>query len=323
MGTALGVRGVFETRTPGDMPLSDPRQAEFTLSPSPSPGGAGPWAVWFRKFFVRGVAFLLPTVLTIWLIMSVYGFFQYRIAEPINAGIRYLIVQVTPWPEATEEEIIRTGAMLESEQLWVGKGDPRNDPWLDQETRRRKLEIVWSQYAFPLDLIGLLIAVVLTCVVGALVGSFIGHRLVAKCEGFLLKVPFIKQVYPSVKQVTSFLVGSDNPQMRFRKVVAVEYPRKGMWSLGLVTGDTLRTVSEKAGQECVTLFVPNSPTPFTGYVIVVPRKDTIELSMRIEEALRFIVSGGVIVPRSESGQRVDTGDGLLEGAPVNPEASAG
>jgi len=113
-------------------------------------------------------------------------------------------------------------------------------------------------------------------------------------------VPLVKQVYPSVKQVTDFLVGgSDDQKMSFNRVVAVEYPRKGLWSIGLVTGSTMQSIQDRTGRACMTIFVPSSPTPFTGYVIIVPREDTIDLSVTIEEALRFTISGGVVIPPSQ------------------------
>jgi uncharacterized membrane protein len=75
----------------------------------------------------------------------------------------------------------------------------------------------------------------------------------------------------------------------------VEYPRKGIWSVGFLTGDPLQSIQQKI-PDSVTIFIPSSPTPFTGYTITVPRKDTIDLPMTVEEAIRFAVSGGVLVP---------------------------
>jgi uncharacterized membrane protein len=115
----------------------------------------------------------------------------------------------------------------------------------------------------------------------------------------MTRVPIIKQIYPSVKQVVNFIVGDADTKVRFNRVVAVEYPRKGMWSLGLVTGETMRNIQNAAGQPCNTVFIPSSPTPFTGYVITVPTEDTVELNISIDEALRFTVSGGVVVPDSQ------------------------
>jgi uncharacterized membrane protein len=82
----------------------------------------------------------------------------------------------------------------------------------------------------------------------------------------------------------------------FSRVVAVEYPRKGIWSLGFVTGSGFEKVASVVRREFLTVFVATSPTPFTGFVITVPKKLTIDLDMTIEEAFRFIVSGGVIAP---------------------------
>lgn len=234
--------------------------------------------------------------------MAAYGFFQQRIANPINAKIRHLIVSHTPWPPIIEQEVEDFKETLSNDQMkeWKKSQDgEQNRQWLRHAARLEKIEVWWGQYAIFLDMIGLIIAVILTYVAGALFGSFVGKRLILRGETLILKMPLIKQVYPSVKQVTDFLVGSEEQRMHFNRVVAVEYPRKGLWSIGLVTGDTMRAISAKAGQPCMTVFVPSSPTPFTGYVITVPREDTIDLSVSIEDALRFTVSGGVIVPKTQ------------------------
>jgi uncharacterized membrane protein len=97
-----------------------------------------------------------------------------------------------------------------------------------------------------------------------------------------------------VKQLVDFLF-SENETPRFSGVVAVEYPRKGIWSVGFMTGESLKTIEDKL-PDSVTIFIPSSPTPFTGYTITVPKKDTIDLPLTVEEAIRFAVSGGVLVP---------------------------
>jgi len=114
-----------------------------------------------------------------------------------------------------------------------------------------------------------------------------------------LNTPVMRRVYPYVKQVTNFILPPEEQAQRFSGVVAVEYPRKGVWSLGFVTGEGLRSVVERLGSEFLTVMVPTSPTPVTGWVITVPKADTIALDMTVEEALRFIVSAGVIAPDGE------------------------
>ena len=83
------------------------------------------------------------------------------------------------------------------------------------------------------------------------------------------------------------------------RVVAVEYPRKGIWSIGFVTGSGIKKIVDNERKEFLTILIPTSPTPFTGFIIMVPKKHTIDLDMTIEQALRFAVSGGVITPGVE------------------------
>jgi uncharacterized membrane protein len=118
-------------------------------------------------------------------------------------------------------------------------------------------------------------------------------------EKFIMNMPFLRRVYPYVKQVTDFLFTQDGQKKLFSRVVAVEYPRKGIWSIGFVTGSGLGEVAGNVKKEFITVLIPTAPTPFTGFIIMVPKKLTIELNMTIEEAFRFIVSGGVITPGSK------------------------
>lgn len=258
----------------------------------------------FRHFFFRGLTILLPSILTIWLLIAAYDFVQTNIAQPINRGTRELIVQAMPWPRVMASQIEAHKQVIRAnpERLaaWEDAGGEANQYWLRRDTRRELIRQWWNKYRVVLDLFGLLAAILVIYFVGAVVGSFIGRRLIDRGEKLLKKVPLVGQVYPSVKQVTEFFFGSEKEKrLRFNRVVAVEYPRKGLWSIGLVTGDTLRSIQEQSGGECVTIFVPSSPTPFTGYVITALVKDTIALSATIEEALRFTISGGVIVPEAE------------------------
>lgn len=262
----------------------------------------------FRHFFLRGLAIVLPSVLTLWIVFVTYQFVQVRIAAPINSGVRSLFLAVSPLPVVVEEELI-------AEQHRLREGiDPQaarrsvDRRWVVQEIRRQKVESFWRSYAFPLDLIGLALAVVMIYLAGAGLGSFIGRRLYLRGEEYFHRLPLIKHVYPSVKQVTEFLVGpadEEGPErINFSRVVAVEYPRKGIWSVGLVTGPTMIRIQERAGRPCVTVFIPSSPTPFTGYVITVPEDDTIDLPISIEQALRFCVSGGVLLPPQQDAAKI-------------------
>ena len=256
----------------------------------------------FRQFFFRGLGILLPTVLTIWILVAVYGFVNERIADPINRGVRQFVLRATPGPSVSEAELREFERNLSPEQLRAWRAAGLSPAWVRMQARRQALREWWNRASIGswavLDLIGLLLAIMLIYAVGLLLGGYLGRRLYRRGEELLKRLPLFKQVYPYVKQVTDFFVG-DEDKMQFNQVVAVEYPRKGIWSVALVTGGTMHTIEGRATQPCYTLFVPSSPTPFTGYVITVPVADTIDLPISIDDALRFTVSGGVIVPPHE------------------------
>ena len=276
------------------------------------------------RFIIRGMATLLPAVLTLWLLVFAYGFVRDKIAAPINWGVQGIVIQFTDWPVPTDEDF---ADVWQSEEILTAT---QRDAWIDQsagfeglsdrelrekrllwmkgqpeiimDARRVQLEKKWNSIAIGqwqvLDLIGLIIAVILFYFAGALVNNVIGRQLKLHGEKLIDRVPLIRRVYPAVKQVTDFFFGdNEEEKMKFNRVVAVEYPRKGLYSVGLVTGDTMRSIENAMGEPCLTVFVPSSPTPFTGYVITVPQKDTIDLGISIEE---FAVSGGVLVPPSQT-----------------------
>jgi len=302
----------------------------------------------FRQFFLRGLAILLPTVLTIWLLSVSYQFVQVRIAGPINQGVKALIVDFSPLPTATDKDYDEAVEALSGTQKddWSKVDDDlrrslggeytaarriehrrnwmRSQQEIEQSVRTAVVERWWDSYTIGtwavMDLIGLVIAIVLIYIVGWLVGSFIGRRLYHKGEVLIDRVPVIRSIYPSIKQVTDFFVGAKTgPQ--FNAVVAVEYPRKGLWSVGLVTGQTMANIQQRAGQACLTVFIPSSPTPFTGYVITVPKADTIGLPITIEEAIKFAVSGGVLIPPGQ--QIADGGPELFKDPPDTPASQGG
>jgi uncharacterized membrane protein len=111
-----------------------------------------------------------------------------------------------------------------------------------------------------------------------------------------MNTPVVRRVYPYVKQVTDFVLPPEDHKRIFSRVVAVEYPREGLWSVGFVTGEGLSSISQHEQRELLTVLISTSPTPITGPVVVVPKDETISLDMTIEEAVRFIVSGGVVAP---------------------------
>jgi uncharacterized membrane protein len=131
-------------------------------------------------------------------------------------------------------------------------------------------------------------------IVGLLAANLFGRKLVGLGEAILARIPLLSAVYKASKQFleTFFLQERDG----FRRVVLIEYPRKGLYSIGFVTGRTRGEVQTKTDEEAINLFIPTTPNPTSGYYIVIPEKDIIPLSMTVEDAFKVIMTGGMVVP---------------------------
>ncbi|MHC5023677.1 MAG: DUF502 domain-containing protein [Planctomycetota bacterium] len=267
----------------------------------------------FRQFFLRGLVVLLPSVLTLWIVVKAYQFVDNTIAQPINSGVQLALVNVADhWDGLAEAELFKpTPKELQAARLDAGlsENDTSEDARLIPILRRARIEAWWSNQWY-MNLIGLVVAIVAVYLSGRLLGGFFGRRIYRKLEALITTVPVFKQVYPYVKQIVDFLFSDDQP-IKFNRVVAVEYPRKGIWSIGFMTGGPLRTVADRAG-DVVTVFIPSSPTPFTGYTITVPRAEMIEIPISVDEAIRFAVSGGVLVPDHQETPRLKGTGGSVE-----------
>jgi len=260
----------------------------------------------FKIFFFRGLGILLPSIITLGILLWAFGFLNNRVAAPINSVARSCVIWVVPkivnennlpeWFVASDDEVLA----LQDERLRAGL-QPVADDLARAKIRESNVREFWESHWY-LRGIGFLLAILLVYLAGVLVGNLIGRRIYHLLEKLITRVPIIKQVYPSVKQVTDFMLGGGGDAKKLPgsgKVVLVEYPRVGIWTVGLLTGDTMRSIQEHTGVPCVTVFIPSSPTPFTGYTITVPRDTLCELNVSLDEALKFIVSGGVLVPESQ------------------------
>ncbi|MDP7037932.1 MAG: DUF502 domain-containing protein [Myxococcota bacterium] len=130
--------------------------------------------------------------------------------------------------------------------------------------------------------------------VGLIGGTVIGKQLLVWFERLLMQVPVVRSVYSAVRQFLDTFSRSDGSA--FRKVVMVEYPRKGLWTLALLTADTKGEIQSKLPQEMLSVFVPTTPNPTSGWLLLVPKDDVIELEMSVDEAFKLIISGGVLTP---------------------------
>ncbi|TFZ03050.1 DUF502 domain-containing protein [Ramlibacter henchirensis] len=144
--------------------------------------------------------------------------------------------------------------------------------------------------------LGVLLALAILLAVGAITSNFVGRKLVAWSDAILHRIPVVRSIYSSVKQVSDTLFSPSGNA--FRTAVLIEWPRPGMWTIALVTGTPGGDVINHLSDDYVSVYVPTTPNPTGGYFVMLRRSDCIELKMSVDEALRYVISMGVVVPSS-------------------------
>jgi len=142
--------------------------------------------------------------------------------------------------------------------------------------------------------LGVILTVLVLLVTGVLAANFVGRAFVGGWESLMDRIPVVRAIYSAAKNFAE-IVFSDSSQS-FKKVLLIQYPRKGLFSLAFQTSSQLGEVQGRTGEEVVCCFLPTTPNPTSGFIIIVPRKDIIELDMEVDEALKMIISLGVVVP---------------------------
>ena len=142
--------------------------------------------------------------------------------------------------------------------------------------------------------IGVIVAIIVVLLTGLVTANYFGKSIVKAWDAFLDRIPLIRSIYSPLKKFSE-LVLSDQTQS-FSKVLLIEYPRKGIYSLCFQTSKELGEVQNQAGEEMVCVYIPTTPNPTSGYIVLVPQNEVKELKMSVEDALKMIISLGVVVP---------------------------
>lgn len=142
--------------------------------------------------------------------------------------------------------------------------------------------------------LGLLVALIFFVIIGWLATNFLGRFIIRVYEYILDRMPVIRHIYGAIKQIFETIMASQSSA--FREAVMMEYPRKGVYSIGFVTGTTEGEVQDATKAETINVFVPTTPNPTSGYLLFVPKKELIYLDMTVEEAVKLVVSAGIITP---------------------------
>lgn len=261
----------------------------------------------YKRAFLTGLAAILPTILTLWILSAAYRFVDDSIARPISVAVKNGLAET-----ATGNRIAE--ALLDVDTSLTRPAPISTPPSREEEVREKaRMEALRKavEERYPLWF-GLLAAVVVVFGIGFAVASLIGQRLVALAEQAVSRLPVVRAIYPPAKQIVDFFLQAEKSRQTFSKVVAVQWPRAGYWAVGFVTSEGLRDVSAAAeGRRFVNVFVPNAPTPMTGYVVLAPEAELIPLSMSVDEAFRYLISGGVIVPPGQVMTADETAAGSL------------
>jgi uncharacterized membrane protein len=285
----------------------------------------------FRTAVIRGMGVLLPPLLTVVILVWIINTTKLYLLEPVNAGVReaivwYLsgeireglpiadgtrriaVVNDVPYQEVTDGRFVPL-AIYERVQK-----DNQPIPSTAKGIYERYVELTYlkPQYAIPCFLA---IFILLVYILGKFMAAGIGGFLVYRAELAIQRLPLVRSVYKAVKQVSDFFFSEK--QVQFRRVVAVEFPRPGMWSIAFVTSDGLSGIRAAAQEEVLGVFIPSSPMPMSGYSLTVLKRDVVDLNITIEEAIQYLVSCGLVMPHKDL-QKMKTVEGIPAVATARP-----
>ena len=148
---------------------------------------------------------------------------------------------------------------------------------------------------FDIPGLGIILTTLFIFVSGFIITNFAGKRFVLWGEDLLEHIPLVRSIYSALKQVTETILTSDKNS--FRQVVLIEYPRKGIWTIGFQTGDSPDEFNQLSKKQLLTIFVPTTPNPTSGYILMMPEEDVQKLDMDVEDALKMVMSLGVVTPK--------------------------
>ena len=308
------------------MPAEDSPQTSTPSRESPPESWLARSFAPFRKATLRGLGLILPPLLTIVFFIWVWGIVESYVIKPVDELLQTTVVWIVQdiRPDAEiQAQIDRANENRMTQQdgrrtFVADDGTPVTqigNQWIPVSVVERvdrlpgitppataeeyyyqfvRVRYLKKHLVVPATIaIFIAILYLLGKFLAAGLGRFIWHQI----ESLINQLPIIRNVYSSVKQITDFAFSET--EFQFTRVVAVEYPRKGIWSMGFVTGEGFANIRDAAGEPMLTVLMPTSPMPATGFTISVPKSETIDLNISIDQAIQFCVSCGVVVPEAQ------------------------
>jgi uncharacterized membrane protein len=269
----------------------------------------------FRSAVIRGLGVLIPPLLTVVILVWVVNTTWVYLLAPVNSGIREGIVlslsgnireglKVTDasgrvamvdgvsYKECADRRFVPLDVY---EKVERGLGND-SMPATAKAVYQRYVDLTFlrPQYAVPFILA---VFILLVYLLGKFMAAGIGSFIIYRIDFIIQRLPLVRSVYKATKQVSDFFF-SDR-QIQFTRVVAIEYPRPGMWSLAFVTSDGLSDIRSAANEPVLGVFIPSSPMPLSGYALVVLKREAVDLTITIEEAIQYLVSCGLVMPQKD------------------------
>ncbi|MGI9473730.1 MAG: DUF502 domain-containing protein [Rubripirellula sp.] len=285
----------------------------------------------FRRAILRGLGVVLPPLLTIVVLIWAWSTIERYVLSPIESGLRYSLVwKFSDFDGLTLSEVPKGSISIGNKKLdgFMYEGitfvpDPTGRRFFPEYVKKLvdenagsfgpfspapasasaywhryvQLEYVPRKYVLP---VFLLVFTIVLYFLGRHFTVGVGRWFVQGFDHAILRIPVINKVYGSVKQVTDFAFSER--EIEFNRVVAIQYPREGIWSLGFVTGNSMSEIAEATGEPMLSVLMPTSPMPMTGFTVTIKKSEAIDLNLTVDEAIQFVVSCGVVVPPQ---QRVD------------------
>jgi uncharacterized membrane protein len=276
----------------------------------------------FRTAVLRGLGVVAPPLLTLVILVWMIRTVDYYILEPILSTTSDVLVReladihsqlpgATPTDEpsvveseGTRYKLLDNGQFIPLDvYTTIVKREPGEPlPESGLEAYRRYVGVTYLR-PWIVGPVFIIVFVGLMYVLGTLFAAGLGSAFWNWIEHGVGRLPFVRAIYSSTKQVTNYVFSER--ELEFTRVVAVEYPCRGIWSLAFVTNEGMIDVQNAAGEPLLTILLPTSPVPVSGYTMLVPKSEVLDVDMTVEQAVEYIVSCGVVLPPQQLEQRIE------------------
>lgn len=284
-----------------------------------------------QGFFLRGVVTILPAVLTLFILMTVLRFAQDYVTTPINRTI-YWSIESNSWGwkllgkyniHPLDLEYLTTETLTEELKNLAYREGINSDSFTNSLTLHRDA-LMDDAFFYDLEelginadqlrkdtkgivppIIGILLSITLVLVLGTLTSGFVGRRVIGSIDRGVQQIPVVRSVYPYAKQLVEFFL--TETEFEFDTVVAAPYPTDNVYAIAFVTSEGMKSINEAmGGKHFVSMFVPTSPMPMTGYTVFIDADKLIPLPISVDEALRVTISAGVLIPPHERVEELES-----------------